>query len=365
MSGTNQTVFISYRRSVTRYLALSIYEKLRARGFDVFLDHRSIGAGHFEQIILKEIETRQHFVVLLTHGTLDRCAEAGDWLRREIETAIKKGRNVIPLMIDCFTFEDAEKHLTEELSQLPAYNAINLYIDYIDAGIERLCADYLQPVAPVLQVGSQAAPPPGKAVAPPSEPEPVSPPASLPAAAPEEVRKERKRKVAEIDDVMEAVEEEKTEEVVILQGVAAVPTAEKLAAEQLFIRAAGRLAVGNLQGAINDYTQAIASNPAFVAAYSYRAEGYFQLGAYREALVDFKRASGLDQNNPEYLGAEIEIAMGEQEIHVFDTSTVVVAPKGLVHCPLVTRRVDKPYGFSAICLNTEHNTTWLGETKTG
>jgi hypothetical protein len=70
---------------------------------------------------------------------------------------------------------------------------------------------------------------------------------------------------------------------------------------------------------------------------------------------------GLDPDNPEYLGAELEIAMGEeQEIHVFDTPTVVVAPKGLVHCPLITRRVDKPYGFSAISLNTEHETTWLG-----
>ena len=70
---------------------------------------------------------------------------------------------------------------------------------------------------------------------------------------------------------------------------------------------------------------------------------------------------GCDPDNPDYLGAELEIAMGEeQEIHVFDSPTVVVAPKGLVHCPLITRRVDKPYSFSAISLNTEHETTWLG-----
>jgi len=71
---------------------------------------------------------------------------------------------------------------------------------------------------------------------------------------------------------------------------------------------------------------------------------------------------GLDPDNPNYLGAEIEIAMGEeQEKHVFDTPTVVIAPRGLVHCPLVTRRVDKPYGFNAFCLNAEHDTTWLGK----
>ena len=70
---------------------------------------------------------------------------------------------------------------------------------------------------------------------------------------------------------------------------------------------------------------------------------------------------GLDYNNPDYLGAEIEIAMGkEQEKHVFDTPTAVVVPKGLVHCPLITRRVDKPYGFCAISLDAGHETTWLG-----
>lgn len=71
---------------------------------------------------------------------------------------------------------------------------------------------------------------------------------------------------------------------------------------------------------------------------------------------------GLDPDKPDYLGAEIEIGMGEeQEKHVFDTPTIVVVPAGLVHCPLITRRVDKPYGFSAISLNTSHETTWLGK----
>lgn len=70
---------------------------------------------------------------------------------------------------------------------------------------------------------------------------------------------------------------------------------------------------------------------------------------------------GLDPDNPDYLGAEIEFRFGEeQEVHVFDTPTVVIAPKGLVHCPLITRKVEKPYSFTAICLAHEHDTTWLG-----
>jgi hypothetical protein len=73
---------------------------------------------------------------------------------------------------------------------------------------------------------------------------------------------------------------------------------------------------------------------------------------------------GMDPARPDYLGAEIQIAMGkEQEIHVFDYPAVVIAPAGFVHCPLITRKVETPYIFSAICLNTEHQTTWLGTGK--
>jgi len=70
---------------------------------------------------------------------------------------------------------------------------------------------------------------------------------------------------------------------------------------------------------------------------------------------------GTDPERPDYLGAEIEFRMGEeQEVHVFNTPTVVVAPKGLIHCPLITRKVENPYAFTAICLAHEHETKWLG-----
>jgi len=71
---------------------------------------------------------------------------------------------------------------------------------------------------------------------------------------------------------------------------------------------------------------------------------------------------GLDPENPGYLGAELTIGMGEEgETLVINTPAVVVVPAGLVHCPLITRKVNKPYGFSAISLNAEHQTTWLGK----
>jgi len=46
------------------------------------------------------------------------------------------------------------------------------------------------------------------------------------------------------------------------------------------------------------------------------------------------------------LGAEIEIGMGrEQERHIITTPASVYVPKGMVHCPLHFKRVDRPVLF--------------------
>ena len=69
---------------------------------------------------------------------------------------------------------------------------------------------------------------------------------------------------------------------------------------------------------------------------------------------------GLDPDNINYLGAELEIGMGKDyERHIFNTPTVAICPKGFSHLPLITRWVDKPYGFFVICLSAEHDSPWV------
>jgi hypothetical protein len=60
---------------------------------------------------------------------------------------------------------------------------------------------------------------------------------------------------------------------------------------------------------------------------------------------------GTDPHHFDELGAEVEFAIGpEQEKHVFDKPTVLVAPKGLYHCPIVTRSIERPYVCMAVSL---------------
>lgn len=69
---------------------------------------------------------------------------------------------------------------------------------------------------------------------------------------------------------------------------------------------------------------------------------------------------GLDPDNLDYLGAEQELGMGpDHERHIFNKPTVAICPAGFPHLPLVTRWVDKPYGFIVICLSGEHASPWV------
>ncbi len=69
---------------------------------------------------------------------------------------------------------------------------------------------------------------------------------------------------------------------------------------------------------------------------------------------------GLNPDDMNYLGAELELGMGpDYERHIFNKPTVAICPKGFPHLPLITRWVDKPYGFFVICLSGEHASPWV------
>jgi hypothetical protein len=73
---------------------------------------------------------------------------------------------------------------------------------------------------------------------------------------------------------------------------------------------------------------------------------------------------GLDTANVNYLGAEVDCCLGEeQEIYTFNEPTVITVPAGMPHGPISTKRVFSPrgFGFWAVELNRVSEITWLGE----
>jgi hypothetical protein len=58
---------------------------------------------------------------------------------------------------------------------------------------------------------------------------------------------------------------------------------------------------------------------------------------YDEVIAFF----GTNLDDPHDLGAEIELWLGNEQ-HIITRSALVFVPRGLQHCPLIFRRVDRP-----------------------
>lgn len=144
MEPIQKTVFLSYRRTNIPW-ALAIFQNLTSHGYDVFFDYNGIASGDFERLILGNVTSRAHFLILLTPSALERCGDPGDWLRREIETALEAQRNIVPIMLEGFDFGTPQiaNQLTGALSPLKHYNALNIPPDYFLEAMDRLRDRYL------------------------------------------------------------------------------------------------------------------------------------------------------------------------------------------------------------------------------
>ena len=82
--------------------AFSIEQRSAQLARKTSLDVRELRAGPFDEALLRQIEAIPNFVVLLTPGCLDRCADPKDWFRREIVHAFASRRRAIPVRRDGF-----------------------------------------------------------------------------------------------------------------------------------------------------------------------------------------------------------------------------------------------------------------------
>jgi hypothetical protein len=142
------SVFISYRRQLSWSLAQLVHDHLKKHRFDTFIDVENLDSGEFPTKILREIEAREHFIVLLQPGSLDHIGEDGDWLRREIAHALARGRNVVPVTADGFELR-RDLTLPPDVAKLTEFNAVAIPPVYFDAAMERLRTRFLkQPPKP-------------------------------------------------------------------------------------------------------------------------------------------------------------------------------------------------------------------------
>ena len=162
-------VFISYRRSGGRDKARLLYKELESRGIKCFFDFNSLRSGLFDENIYKAIESCRYFVLMVTDGAFDRCVHPDDWVRMEVEYALKHSKEIVPIapsdQLQCFPDGLPESLAVLKNRQISELNMGRLFEKSVDLIIEdRFSKEYVASLASAKEDNADGLPVLGKAV---------------------------------------------------------------------------------------------------------------------------------------------------------------------------------------------------------
>ena len=98
--GNRYDIFISYRRVGGAQYARILQLMLIQRGYKVFLDYDELTDGVFSDKIRVAIKEAPVFMLVLSSGSMNRCANEGDWVLKETMFAVKQQKHIIPINPD-------------------------------------------------------------------------------------------------------------------------------------------------------------------------------------------------------------------------------------------------------------------------
>lgn len=142
-------IFISYRRDGGSELAGRLSDRLSARGYNVFFDVESMRSGAFNTQLLGAIDQCSDVLLVLPPHALDRCVDADDWVRQELAYALKKKKNIIPVLMRGFVFPDT---LPADIAAVRMMEGVAASHDYFDAVVDRIASLLVAKKAPVRAV---------------------------------------------------------------------------------------------------------------------------------------------------------------------------------------------------------------------
>ncbi len=139
-------IFISYRRDGGAQYARNLQLMLEKKGYKVFLDYDELKDEEFSPQIEAAIRNSTIYMIVLTKGSMARCANEGDWVRREIEIAIDNGNKIIPVNPDG-TFDgipDNVPHRIKDAIGLKQYSEIN-FGQSLNATVDLMVKNRIKP----------------------------------------------------------------------------------------------------------------------------------------------------------------------------------------------------------------------------
>ena len=141
-------IFISYRRVGGYETAKHLFDLLSRDGFSVSFDIDTLRNGDFDTAIYSIIDSCKDFIIILSPGIFERSvknndeAKDDDWVRIELSYALKKKKNIVPIMLK--DFEGFPPDLPADIAGVSRKNAVIYEMHYFDAFYEKLKKDFLK-----------------------------------------------------------------------------------------------------------------------------------------------------------------------------------------------------------------------------
>ena len=120
----------SYRRKPCAIISIQI----KRRWLLCFLDVESLRSGKFNTQLFSVIEECQDFLLVLSEKALDRCSDPKDWVRLEIEHALKSRKNIVPVLGRGFVFPSNLPFVDD----IEYYQGVSANSEYFDASIDKI-----------------------------------------------------------------------------------------------------------------------------------------------------------------------------------------------------------------------------------
>lgn len=139
-------IFISYRRKGGYDMAKLLYDRLRLDGYSVSFDIDTLERGNFDSELENRVLVCDDFLLVMNSGVFDRFYDQkndpkNDWVRQEIICALETNKNIVPLILDGFTFP--ETPLPDDVKDIARKNAIDLNPKHFEAAYAKLKLAFL------------------------------------------------------------------------------------------------------------------------------------------------------------------------------------------------------------------------------
>ncbi len=278
MSETDHhAVYLTCRCSVSYFLALALFHALRAANIDVFLDLDESPTADPEQAgLFAEIDSRSHFLVILTPARLEQYHRTDDRLQQEIDHAAQTHRSIVPMLTNGFNFNSTL--IPVEIAFLRRDHALTLTPENVDAAVMQLREQFLTrpvygeitPLAPDQLERSQRQ---------------IDTTAHLSAPSLDILRAE----ALSNQSYMLARQDYGGKIALCTQALQLDPTHIKAR----FQRALAHRRNGDERRAIADYDELLHQNPLLYKAFNNRAELHFAFGDFESALSDYDHVLAL------------------------------------------------------------------------